>query len=319
MKPLRFGVLGAARIFEKYVGDALRACPDTELVGVAARDTARAEALATRFGGRAFASYESLLTSPDVDAVYVPLPIALHEAWALRAIEHGKHVLVEKSFTHTLTGAERVVAAAKARGVLVVENFMCAHHGQHARVRELIAGGRIGEPRVLRASFGIPALAPTDIRYQKDLGGGALLDVGAYTLFMGRFLFGEDAHIESARLVTGPSGVDELGTVHARFGNVHAVLGFGFGLEYQNEYSVWGAGGVLRVERAFSIPPTLPPPVTLRAGNTDTQLDFPADDHFKNALSDFAVRVRDRRFADAHAGVLAQARLVEAVRSAAAA
>jgi NDP-hexose-3-ketoreductase len=315
---LRVGVLGAARILEKYVAAALAACPDTELAGIAARDASRAKALGERFRRASFDSYEALLSSPDIDAVYIPLPISLHEPWALRAIAAGKHALVEKSFTDSLAGAERVVAAAEKAGVLVAENFMCAFHPQHAAVRAELAAGRIGTPKTFHASFGIPALAPTDIRYSRELGGGALGDLGAYTLFMGRFLFGEDAEIHSASLTVGPSGVDELGTVHARFGSVQATLEFGLGLEYRNEYRVWGSGGLIHVGRAFSIPPDMAPPVTVRVANTDTALALPAADHFIHALADFAARVRNKRFADAHAGVLAQARLLDAVRRASA-
>lgn len=190
--PVRVGVLGAARI----IRDALvRPAPDVdglEISSIAARDPNRARAAAEKYGiARTHASYEALLADPEIDAVYVPLPAALHARWAKAALDAGKHVLVEKPFTTNATEAEHLVTAAAISPTVVMEAYHSGHHPLTEELRKIIAKGEIGIVHTARAIFCVPVPPGKDIRWNLALGGGGLLDVGYYPVRLLRELFGE--------------------------------------------------------------------------------------------------------------------------------
>ena len=180
---VRIGILGSARITGKALIEPARAVPSVSVAAVAARDPARAQAYAkTHQIPAVFGSYEELLASPEVDAVYVPLPNALHAPWTLRAIEAGKHVLCEKPFTSNAAEAVQVATAAKASGLVVMEAMHYRYHPLVQRFASLIADGAIGTPSHAQAWTSWPIRDPADIRYDYALGGGALMDGGCYAI-----------------------------------------------------------------------------------------------------------------------------------------
>jgi predicted dehydrogenase len=201
---VRIGILGTARITGKALIEPARAVPSVSVAAVAARDPARAEAYAkTHAIPAVFGSYEELLASPEVDAVYVPLPNALHAPWTLRAIAAGKHVLCEKPFTSNAAEAVQVATAAKASGLVVMEAMHYRYHPLVRRLASLIADGAIGTPSHAQAWTSWPVRDPADIRYDFALGGGALMDGGCYA-------------IDCLRLVAGPADpADEAGPTDA--------------------------------------------------------------------------------------------------------
>jgi dTDP-3,4-didehydro-2,6-dideoxy-alpha-D-glucose 3-reductase len=158
----------------------MAASPHTEIIAIASRDGVRAEATARRFGGRPVQGYLPLLERHDVNAVYLPLPAALHAEWVEAALLAGKHVLAEKPLTTDVAASRRLCALAATRGLALMENVMFVHHRQHLELRRMVAGGAIGEVRTFHAAFAIPRLPAGDIRYRAELGGGALWDVGLY-------------------------------------------------------------------------------------------------------------------------------------------
>jgi predicted dehydrogenase len=180
---VRIGILGAARITGKALVAPARAVPSVSVAAVAARDLARAEAYAkTHEIPAVFGSYEELLAAPEIDAVYVPLPNALHAPWTLRAIEAGKHVLCEKPFTSNAAEAIQVATAAEDSGLVVMEAMHYRYHPLVQRLASLIADGAIGTPSYAQAWTSWPIRDPADIRYDFALGGGALMDGGCYAI-----------------------------------------------------------------------------------------------------------------------------------------
>ncbi|HWH05182.1 MAG TPA: Gfo/Idh/MocA family oxidoreductase, partial [Gaiellaceae bacterium] len=178
MAPLRIGLLSTARIGGAIV-DGSRRSSVAEVVAVASRDAARAEAYAREHAiPRAHGAYEALLADPEVDAVYVALPPALHVPWSERALEAGKHVLVEKPLSRDPAAVERLFDAAERAGLVVIEGFMWRHQPQAKRLQELARGGAIGELRLVRAHFSGMLDRPGDPRWDPALGGGTLLDMG---------------------------------------------------------------------------------------------------------------------------------------------
>ena len=192
MTPLRWGILGTARINRMLIPP-LRVSPGNRLVAVASRDLARGEAYAREWEiGRVHGSYEALLADPEIDVVYIPLPNHLHAEWTIKAARAGKHVLCEKPLALTVEDVDAMAAACREAGVVLAEAFMYRHHPQTLKVKELLDSGAIGTLRFLRGSFSFPLTRPNDVRLRPEWGGGCLWDVGCYPLSFARFLVGRE-------------------------------------------------------------------------------------------------------------------------------
>lgn len=296
--PVRFGVLGCSSIAWRRTLPALRSHPDTTVTWVASRDPEKAKRFAAAFDCRA-TDYEGLLHRDDVDAVYLPLPPSLHRHWGERALRAGKHVLTEKPLAATAEDARELVRSATAHRLVLRENFMFVHHGQHATVRRLLAEGRLGELRSLHASFCIPPLPDTDIRYAPELGGGALLDVGVYPLRTALMLLGGGLRVAGASLRPDPvRGVDMAGqALLVSAGGVLAVVEFGFQHAYGSRYSLWGSSARLTLDRAYTPAPGWQPVLRIEEQDHVEELTLPADHQFERSVGAFAAAVREGRCA----------------------
>jgi dTDP-3,4-didehydro-2,6-dideoxy-alpha-D-glucose 3-reductase len=315
--PLRFGVLGCADVAWRNTLPAMGRVAEAELVAVASRDGANAHRFAERFGAEAVKEYAPLLERPDIDAVYIAVPTGLHHTWAMRALEAGKHVLVEKPLTTGLAEAGELVTTARAHGRWLMDNFMFLHHSQHAAVRDLVDAGRIGEPRVFSSAFGIPPRDPGDVRYRADLGGGALLDVGVYTVRAAQLFAGDDLSVEGSLLsLDATTGVDLDGSaLLSTPGGVAAELTFGFRSSYRSEYAIWGSEGRVTLERAFTPPAALRPILRLESQDHREEITLPADDQFANLIRAFARSALDGAGFEAYARTLLRhAALVQEIR-----
>jgi predicted dehydrogenase len=314
---LRWGLLSTARINDRVVA-AARDSEQAEVVAVGGRDRARAEAYAAeRAIPRAHGSYEGLLADPEVDAVYVALPNALHAAWAARALEAGKHVLCEKPLGLDPATVARAFDAAQAAGRVLAEAFMWRHHPQVARLRELLAEGAVGEMRLLRASFSFTLVGETNVRLDPALGGGALLDVGCYALSALRLVAGGEPVRVSAERVLGPTGIDLRHTGSLRFaGDVLGLLDCGFDLPERRGLEVVGAEGVLTLPDPWL---GAPPVLELRRGRTTVREELPLADPYRLELEDLARAAADgREPAFGREDGVAQARALAALHRAAA-
>ncbi|MER5964965.1 Gfo/Idh/MocA family oxidoreductase [Streptomyces sp. NPDC002057] len=318
--PLRIGVLGCADIAVRRMLPAMAALPETEVAAVASRDPEKAAAAAAPYGAAAVLGYEALLRRDDVDAVYVPLPAALHAEWTGAALRAGKHVLAEKPLTTDPESTAALLDLAEAAGLALMENVMFVHHRLHADVRALVADGVIGELRSMHASFGIPRLPESDIRHDPELGGGALGDVGVYPLRAAQHLLGDDLDVLGAHLVRGAGSRVETagGALLATPAGVTAHIAFGMDHGYRSAYELWGSAGRLTVERAYTPPAGHRPVVRLetRTGVEERVLD--ADDQVRNTVAAFAAHVASARAGEPVAhdreAPLRQARLLDAVR-----
>lgn len=249
---VRWGIVSTAQIGRNVFIPALRAAPRGELAAVAGRDAGRTEAFARELGIPAvFSGYDALLTSDAVDAVYLPLPNTMHEEWALRAAACGKHVFCEKPLAGSAAAGQRMVDAARRRGVLLWEAMVFRYHPQTLRLRRLLDGGAIGDLRHLqmRMSFNLPAGG--NIRWQPELGGGVLQDVGCYLITVARWAAGsEPIQVSAAWQLDAERGVDRRLTLLLVFpGGVTAALYGGFdGLTTPGAHLI-GSGGSLQIEQ----------------------------------------------------------------------
>jgi D-xylose 1-dehydrogenase (NADP+, D-xylono-1,5-lactone-forming) len=206
-KPVRWGLLSTARINHAILTGA-RQSERTEIVAVASRDAARADAYARERGLEcAYGSYEALLEDDEVEVVYNSLPNSLHVEWSIRALDAGKHVLCEKPLDRRVEAVERAFDAAERNGRRLMEAFMYRHHPQTKKAAELVREGAVGEVRQLRSRFSFMLTDEADVRMLPELDGGALMDLGCYCISMQRLLAGEP-ELVFGRQRLGGGGVD---------------------------------------------------------------------------------------------------------------
>ncbi|MBO0866949.1 MAG: Gfo/Idh/MocA family oxidoreductase [Micromonosporaceae bacterium] len=292
--PLRFGVLGCADIAVRRTLPAICSHPDTTLTWVASRDPAKAARVADRFGCRA-TDYAGLLERDDVDAVYLPLPPSLHLEWGAQVLACGKHLLVEKPLAPDAAQAAELAQLAAESGLVLRDNMTFLHHPVHARVRELVAAGRLGEVRALHAAFCFPPLSNVDIRYSRALAGGALLDAGVYPLRCAQLMLGEQLRVAGAVLREDPDrGVDLSGqALLVSAGGVPASLAFGFEHSYGSWYTLWGSTARLHLDRAFTPPAYRQPVLRIEEQDRVEELTLAPYHQFEGSVGAFAAAARD--------------------------
>jgi predicted dehydrogenase len=217
----RWGVLSTAKIGREHLLPAMVEAENGVLSAIASRDMSKASALAERFGARhAFGSYEELLASSEIDGVYIPLPTSQHVEWTAKAIEAGKHVLVEKPLALDAKDIAPLIKLRDAKKVLVCEAFMVIYHPQWIKVRDLIANGAIGRLRHVQGAFSYYNVDPTNMRNQLDLGGGALPDIGVYPTVSTRFSTGKEPLRVQATIERDKTfGTDIYSSIRADFGD----------------------------------------------------------------------------------------------------
>ncbi|WP_347239657.1 Gfo/Idh/MocA family oxidoreductase [Streptomyces sp. L2] len=315
-RPVRFGVLGSADIARRRMLPAFAAGAGSALTAVASRDLGRARECAAPYPGcTPVGGYEELLARDDVDAVYVPLPLALHAQWAEAALRAGKHVLAEKPLAADPATARRLMTLAADRGLVLMENVMFVHHPQHAAVRKLVADGEIGTLRSVSASFAIPELPRADIRYRADLGGGALREVGLYPVRAALHLLGGGLRVAGAALHRDEGhDVETSGAALLQAPDgVIAEVTFGIGHAYRSAYELWGSRGRIRVENAFTPPADHHPVLLVEHATGTAPVVLDAHDQVAATVAEFVTAVRT------HAGpvdadvVLEQAGLLAAI------
>ena len=278
--------IGVCTVEERF-GDRL---PSDEVVkSIIAEEYSKASVFVEQYGGKVFDGYETIVTSPEIDAVYIPLPPALHYKWAKTALEHGKHVLVEKPSTISSENTKELVRIAENNNLALHENYMFIFHEQLNAVKNIVDSGEIGEVRLYRISFGFPMRQSNDFRYNKELGGGALIDAGGYTIRYAVNLLGDTAILRYAQSnYLDKFSVDMYGSAALTNSDGTTVqVAFGMDNNYKCELEVWGSKGCLTTGRILTAPAGFRPTATIRKGNEDTVLELPEDDAFLKSILHF--------------------------------
>jgi predicted dehydrogenase len=247
----KWGLLSTARI-NGAILDAMPQSERGEVTAVASRDLGRAQAYAARHGlARAYGSYAELLADPEIQIIYNSLPNHLHAEWTIRAVEAGKHVLVEKPFALSVKEVDDVFAAAQANGRVVTEAFMYRHHPKVLKLKELVDRQAVGAPRLLRLSFTAQLNRPDDYRWDPAMGGGALWDVGCYPVSLARYLLGAPERALGWQKQTA-RGVDEtfIGTLVFP-GDRAALFECSLVLPYRSRCEVVCDEGVITLNKPF--------------------------------------------------------------------
>jgi len=259
VRPLRWGLLGAARI-NRSVIPAIRESPRSELVAVASRDPARAAAYAHEWGiPRSFGRYEEMLADDEIDVVYNPLPNGLHAEWTIRAARAGKHVLCEKPLAITVEEVDAIAETARQAGVVIAEGLMYRHHTLTREVKAMVERGTLGELRVVRGCFTFPLTREADVRLDPTLGGGCLWDLGVYPISYARLMTGTEPLEAFGWQTLGPTGVDVDFAAQLRFpANVVLQCDTGFRAAFRRDVEIVGSEASLFVPNPFKPGPSEP-------------------------------------------------------------
>ena len=256
MKKVRWGILSTADIGVKKVVPAMQKGQHVDVIAIASRDKKLAEQTARTLGiPKAYGSYEELLTDPEIEAIYNPLPNHLHVPWSIKAAEAGKHVLCEKPISLTVAEAQTLLERQKAAGVKIGEAFMVRTHPQWLRVKELISSGRIGELRSINGFFSYFNRDPNNIRNKAEYGGGALMDIGCYPIIAARFAFGgEPTRILGLVTRDKDMKVDYLTSAILEFPAGHAIFTCSTQLVPYQRMHFFGTKGRIEIEIPFNAP-----------------------------------------------------------------
>ena len=294
---VRWGILSTANIGRRVI-PAIHASSNGVVAAVCSRSLERAQAFAAEQDiPRALGSYEALIADTEIDAIYNPLPNSMHAEWSIKCAEAGVPTLCEKPFASDAAEAQSIVDAFEKHDVLLAEAFMYRFHPQHAKVKEIVAAGGIGELRIINSSFTFAISDEANIRLSKALAGGALMDVGCYCVNLMRFMTGEEpARVTASGRIGETTGVDEA--LAATFEFPSGVIGhFDCGLRAyrQHSYMLKGSEGMIVVPTSFVPDKSADTSVQHWQGDDYSEHIIPATDHYRLMAEDFADALINKR------------------------
>ncbi len=281
-KPVRVGVLGVSRHYGLRVHLPVSHSPLLKLQAIGSRRKEKAGNAAAKWGFEsAYGSYQEVLDDPEVEMVYVVLPNHEHTRWIRKCADAGKAVLCEKPAALNADDAAEAFAYAQSKGILAMEAFMYRFHPQWVRAKELIDAGEIGEVLSIHSVFGYNNTNPDNIRNIKEYGGGALYDIGCYTISSARYLLGKEPLSVVANMDFSPeTGTDVLTSVMMDFGSARTHFTVGTLMARRQEVEVFGSGGHLKIALPFNAYPDVPLAVEVtNSTGTRNVLCGPADQY----------------------------------------
>ena len=254
MNTVKWGVLSTANIAQTQLIPALKRAENAEIIAIASRGK-KVHEIAERLGIlKAYESYDALLTDPDVEAIYIPLPNNLHKEWVIRAAMAGKHILCEKPVALHPSDLEEMITACNVADVQFMEAFMYQFHPQHARVKEIIASGEIGEVKLYKSSHSFYfENREGNIRMDATQGGGAIWDIGCYSVHAMQLILGKQVKSLSFKTIEDPVAmidVSAFGIIELE-DDIHAIIDCSFDMIDRNEYEIIGTKGTIKVKYAF--------------------------------------------------------------------
>lgn len=315
---MRLGIIGCSEIAFRRFMPAVENIKDIKVVAVAEEyDSSKLEPFCQTYNIEGLNSFESLIRREDIDALYVPQPPALHYKWAKKALLEGKHVLLEKPSTTQYSDSEELVKIASEKGLALHENYMFQYHSQIQQIKDMVAGGIVGDVRNIRCDFGFPMREGNDFRYNKALGGGALLDAGGYTAKLATVLLGKTIQIDAATLntLTGFE-VDMYGSV--QFSNDEGIVcqsSFGMDNGYRCGLEIWGSRGRVYTNRIFTAPEKFNPVICIETANGNEEITLDADMHFKKSIEEFIAETENsQKRKSMYDEILLQAKLINEIQ-----
>jgi predicted dehydrogenase len=317
MSKIRLGIIGASDIAFRRFLPSLKQNQEFEYVGVASRNIKNTERFVQEYGGKGFGSYDELIMSDEVNALYIPLPPALHFEWAKKSLKNNKHVFLEKPFTTTLKESTDLIELAQQKNLVLHENYMFQYHSQLKTIIKMLKEQAIGELRQIRIAFGFPIRSSNDFRYNKELGGGALLDCGGYTVKLATLLLGDSVKIVASTLnYEKQFNVDFFGSATLiNNKKITAQIAFGMDNSYKCELEIWGSIGCIRAPRIFTASTDFNPEIHCELRNDKKVIKLDADDQFLNSITYFGECMNSHIIRkEAYKNIIQQAKLMEKIK-----
>ncbi|MFW5713717.1 MAG: Gfo/Idh/MocA family protein [Brevefilum sp.] len=287
-KTYRWGIISTANIGRKAMIPALQASPMAEVVAVASRDETHARRFADELNiPKAYGDYQDLLDDPEINAIYNPLPNHLHKPWSIKAAQSGKHILCEKPLALNAEECEEMYEAADTNNVLLMESFMYRHHPRIQAAVQMVRRGELGEIKTIESAFTFRLRDKNNIRYQPEMGGGALMDVGCYCLNLSRLMAGREPLSVQAQAEWSASGVDKQLVGLLDFGeSLLAHFDCGFNQSRRQRAIIAGTEGFIVLRDVF-LPGTKTTQIhVVRDGETEVH-NFDSVDEYQLIAEDF--------------------------------
>ena len=293
MAAVQFGILACSNVARRRFLPALKLAHGAQLARIGSRDSAKAEQFSREFSCLKFGSYEELLADPEINAVYISTPPTLHAEWVHKAAAAKKHVLCEKPAFINADEALQAVKVCRAAGVRLFEGYVFKYHPQHARVRSLVAEGRIGVPRFFQAEFTYPRPPENDMRLKPELAGGVFHDSAGYPVAAALMhMPGPPVSVSCEQSRDAVSGVDAAVAITLKFsGGETAQLYAGFGMNYRSRYAIAGTNGRIELERAFAVAPEAKTVVAVETNSGVERISLEPADQFRLMIEDFCASI----------------------------
>lgn len=298
MNPVRWGVLGVAKIAVEKVIPAMQSSPWSTITAIASRSLERARDAALKLDiARAYGSYEDLLADPDIEAIYNPLPNHLHVPYTIQAARAGKHVLCEKPLGLNGEEARDLLRVSRQTGVKIGEAFMVRTHPQWLRTRELVQSGAIGTLRAIQGTFSFFNVEPDNIRNIAEFGGGGLMDIGCYPITTSRFVCAREPERVFGRLEFDDRfKTDRLGSIVLDFGDLLGSFVFSTQMVHYQRMHFFGTEARVEIEIPFNAPSDRPCRLFIgrgdRFGADIETVEFPTVDQYRIQGDHFSEAIR---------------------------
>lgn len=294
MPVVRWGIMSTAKIARESIIPAIRQSHYGRVDAVASRDSAKSAEIANTFSiPKQYGSYEDLLSDPDIDAVYIPLPNHLHVEWSVKALEHGKHVLCEKPISPSVSETRKLIDYAKSKPHLkIMEAFMYKFHPQWKKTREIIQEGGIGELRAIQSIFSFYDTDPKGIFNIKEFGGGSLLDIGCYSVSLSRFLFEAEPFRVCGFMDFDPQfKTDRLTAGMMEFEKGTSVFSCSTQMDLLQRVLIVGTKGSIGIEMPFNPPESGLCKIWLEKNNIREAITFDACNQYALQIDSFSASI----------------------------
>jgi len=314
---IKFGIIGCSSIAKKSTIPAIITNKNSIVEMIGSRSITKAEKFAKEFDCNKFGNYEDVLKNENIDAVYISLPISMHEKWAIKAAKAGKHILCEKSLTLSYASSKKIVKECKNNNVKIRENFVFKFHPQHKKILDIITKNKIGTVHSFSAKYGFNSLfSNKNFRFNKKLGGGALNDIGCYLISACSHVFKDLPTSVFCNLeINKKFNIDYRGSILLTFSkNRTALVSFSYDDYFQSTYDIWGTRGLIRTERAFNVSKNMKTSIYLNQNDKIKKILISPANQFQLAIEDFCSKIKYNSNNNFEKEILNQALIMDAVR-----
>lgn len=314
---ISFGIIGCSSVAKRNFIPAIRSSNYASLDFIGSRELAKAQEWAKKNNCNSFGNYDEVLES-DVDAVYISLPVGLHEEWSIKAANSGKHIICEKSSTTSFNSAKKIIKHCNKNNIEILEGFSFRFHPQHRFVIEQITKNQLGKLYNFYGAFGYPAPNLENIRWNKNLGGGILNDATCYPICASRMILqSEPVEVIANFEYDKKTNIDISNNVILLYSkNRYANIITGFDHYFQSTYSIWGSKAMLNTKRAYAVPNQFRTSIYLHKNDKVIETVIPSVDQFQIMIDHFSKTIShiEHSFFNYEKDFLNQAKVLEAIR-----